>query len=97
MEAGEQSAEDMIASIKEGLYLTETIGHGINMVTGDYSKGASGYWIENDEIAFPVGEITIAGNLKDMFMNITPACDLEFKFGTNAPTLLLEGMTIGGK
>ncbi len=97
MEAGEQSAEDMIASIKEGLYLTETIGHGINMVTGDYSKGASGYWIENGEIAFPVGEITIAGNLKDMFMNITPASDLEFKFGTNAPTLLLEGMTIGGK
>ena len=97
MEAGEQSAEDMIGSIKEGLYLTETIGHGINMVTGDYSKGASGYWIENGEITFPVGEITIAGNLKDMFMNITPASDLEFRFGTNAPTLLLEGMTIGGK
>lgn len=97
MEAGEQSAEDMIASIKEGLYLTETIGHGINMVTGDYSKGASGYWIENGEITFPVGEITIAGNLKDMYMNITPASDLEFKFGTDAPTLLLEGMTIGGK
>ena len=97
MEAGEQSAEDMIASIKEGLYLTETIGHGINMVTGDYSKGASGYWIENGEIQFPVGEITIAGNLKEMFMNMTPASDLEFKYGTNAPTLLLEGMTIGGK
>jgi len=97
MEAGEQSPEDMISSIKEGLYLTETIGHGINMVTGDYSKGASGYWIENGEIQFPVGEITIAGNLKDMFMNMTPASDLEFKYGTNAPTLLLEGMTIGGK
>jgi len=67
------------------------------MVTGDYSKGASGYWIENGEIAFPVAEITIAGNLKDMFMNMTPASDLEFKYGTNAPTLLLEGMTIGGK
>ena len=97
MEAGEQSAADMIASIKEGLFLTETIGHGINMVTGDYSKGASGYWIENGEIAFPVAEITIAGNLKDMFMNMTPASDLAFKYGTNAPTLLLEGMTIGGK
>lgn len=97
MEAGEQTFEEMIGSIKEGLYLTETIGHGINMVTGDYSKGASGYWIENGEIAFPVAEITIAGNLADMFMNITPASDLEFKFGTNAPTLLLEGMTIGGK
>lgn len=97
MEAGEQSMEEMIASIKEGLYLTETIGHGINMVTGDYSKGASGYWIENGEIAFPVAEITIAGNLADMFMHMTPASDLEFKYGTNAPTLLLEGMTIGGK
>jgi len=97
MEAGEQSMEDMIASVKEGLYLTETIGHGINMVTGNYSKGASGYWIENGEIAYPVAEITIAGNLADMFMNMTPASDLEFKYGTNAPTLLLEGMTIGGK
>ncbi len=97
MEAGEQSVEDMIASIKDGFFLTETIGHGINMVTGDYSKGASGYWIENGEISYPVAEITIAGNLADMFMNMTPASDLEFKFGTNAPTLLLEGMTIGGK
>jgi PmbA protein len=97
MEAGEQSPHNMVASIKEGLYLTETIGHGINMVTGDYSKGASGYWIENGEIAFPVAEITIAGNLKDMFMNMTPASDLEFKYGRNAPTLMLEGMTIGGK
>ena len=97
MQPGEQSREDMIGSIKEGLLLTETIGHGINMVTGDYSKGASGYWIENGEIVFPVAEITIAGNLRDMFMNMTPASDLEFKYGTNAPTLLLEGMTIGGK
>lgn len=97
MAAGKQSPKDMISSIKEGLYLSETIGHGINMVTGDYSKGASGYWIENGEIAFPVGEITIAGNLADMYMNITPASDLEFKYGTNAPTLMLEGMTIGGK
>ena len=97
MEAGEQSVEEMIASIKEGLFLTETIGHGINMVTGDYSKGASGFWIENGEIAFPVAEITIAGNLAEIFMNMTPASDLEFKYGTNAPTLLLEGMTIGGK
>ena len=97
MEAGEQSLEDMISSIKEGLFLTETIGHGVNMVTGDYSKGASGFWIENGEIAFPVAEITIAGNLADIFMNMTPASDLEFKYGTNAPSLLLEGMTIGGK
>ncbi|MEM9277029.1 MAG: TldD/PmbA family protein [Pseudomonadota bacterium] len=97
MEPGNQSPEDMIGSITQGLYLTETIGHGINMVTGDYSKGAAGYWIENGEIAFPVAEITIAGNLADMFMNMTPASDLNFKYSTNAPTLLIEGMTIGGK
>jgi len=97
MEPGEQSFEDMISSIKEGFYVTETIGHGINMVTGDYSKGAAGYWIENGEITYPVAEITIAGNLADMFLHMHPANDLEFKYGTNAPTLLIEGMTLGGK
>lgn len=97
MEAGDQTVKDMIGSIKEGLYLTETIGHGINMVTGDYSKGATGFWIENGEITYPVAEITVAGNLADMFMNMTPADDLEFKYSTNAPTLLIEGMTVGGK
>ncbi len=96
MMAGSQSPEDMIASIDQGLYLTETIGHGINMVTGDYSKGAAGFWIENGEISHPVAEITVAGNLADMFMNMRPASDLVFKYGTNAPTLLIEGMTIGG-
>jgi PmbA protein len=97
MEPGTKTPEEMISQISQGLYLTETIGHGINMVTGDYSKGASGYWIENGEIAFPVAEITVAGNLADMFMNMTPASDLDFKYSTNAPTLLVEGMTIGGK
>ncbi|MEM7069216.1 MAG: TldD/PmbA family protein [Pseudomonadota bacterium] len=97
MEPGEQSPDEIISSIKDGLYLTETIGHGINMVTGDYSKGAAGFWIENGEIAFPVAEITVAGNLADMFLNMTPANNLEFKYATNAPTLLIEGMTIGGK
>ena len=96
MEAGSVSFKDMISGIKEGLYLTETIGHGINMVTGDYSKGAAGFWIVDGEIAFPVAEITVAGNLKDMFLNMTPANDLEFRYGTNAPTLLIDGMTIGG-
>ena len=67
------------------------------MVTGDYSKGATGFWIAGGEIAYPVAEITVAGNLSDMFLNMTPANDLEFKFSTNAPTLLIEGMTIGGK
>ncbi|MGI9400744.1 MAG: TldD/PmbA family protein [Rhizobiaceae bacterium] len=97
IEPGSQSPDEMIKSIGTGLYLTETIGHGINMVTGDYSKGASGFWIENGEIAYPVAEITIAGNLKDMFLNMTPADDLEFRGSVNSPTLLVEGMTIGGK
>jgi len=67
------------------------------MVSGDYSKGASGFWIENGEITYPVAEITIAGNLKDMFLNMVPADDLEFKYATNAPTLRIDGMTVGGK
>jgi len=65
-------------------------------VTGDYSRGASGFWIENGEIVFPVSELTIAGNLKDMFKNLTPASDLEFKFGTNAPSLRIEGLMVAG-
>jgi PmbA protein len=96
IEAGKQSPEEMIASLKRGLLLTETIGHGVNMVTGDYSKGAAGFWIENGEITYPVSEITVAGNLKDMFLSMTPASDLEFKGATNSPSLLVEGMTIGG-
>ncbi len=96
MQPGDQSPEEMIANIEEGLYLTETIGHGTNMVTGDYSKGAAGFWIKNGEITHPVAEITVAGNLKDMFLNMTPANDLKFKYGTNSPTLLIEGMTVGG-
>ena len=95
--AGATSVADMMAGIGTGLLLTETIGHGGNMVTGDYSKGAAGYWIENGEPAYPVSEITIAGNLKDMFLNMIPADDLEFRNAANAPSLLIEGMTIGGK
>ena len=94
---GEKSPEEMAREIGTGLLCTETIGHGVNMVTGDYSKGASGYWIENGEITHPVAEITIAGNLKDMFLAMTPANDLEFRGAINAPSLLIEGMTIGGK
>ena len=97
MEAGSKSPDEMISEIEKGLYVTETIGHGVNMVTGDYSKGASGYWIENGELTYPVAEVTIAGNLAEMFLNTTPADDLVFKYGTNAPTLLVEGMTTGGK
>jgi len=96
MKPGNQTPEELIKDIPDGLYLTETIGHGINMVTGDYSKGAAGFWIKNGEITHPVAEITVAGNLKEMFLNMHPANDLVFKYGTNAPTLLIEGMTIGG-
>ncbi|WP_342098041.1 TldD/PmbA family protein [Salaquimonas pukyongi] len=94
---GSKSPQELARDIGTGFLCTETIGHGINMVTGDYSKGASGFWIENGKITHPVAEITIAGNLKDMFMAMTPANDLEFRGATNAPSLLIEGMTIGGK
>ncbi len=96
MDAGTLSPAELIADIKEGFYVTELIGMGVSNVTGDYSRGAAGFWIENGEIAFPVSEITIAGNLKDMFVNLTAANDLEFKHGTNAPTLRIEGMTVAG-
>lgn len=96
MEAGCLSVAELIADIKQGLYVTEMIGMGVNGVTGDYSRGASGFWIENGELAYPVSEITIAGNLRDMFLNMTPADDLEFKHGTNAPTVRVEGMTVAG-
>ncbi|MEO7690237.1 MAG: metallopeptidase TldD-related protein, partial [Sphingomonas sp.] len=72
----------------------ELIGMGVNGVTGDYSRGAAGFLIEDGEITTPVAEFTIAGNLKDMFLNLTPANDLEFRYGTNAPTLRVDGMTV---
>jgi len=96
MEAGKLSPDELIADIREGLYLTELMGMGVNGVTGDYSRGAGGFWIENGKIAYPVSEITIASNLKDMFRNLTPANDLVFRYGTNAPTIRVEGMTIAG-
>ncbi|HEX4105909.1 MAG TPA: TldD/PmbA family protein [Rhizomicrobium sp.] len=96
MEAGALSAKALIADIKQGFYVTELMGMGVNGVTGDYSRGAAGFWIENGEIAFPVSEVTIAGNLKEMFRQLTPADDLEFRYGTNAPTCRIEGMTIAG-
>ena len=96
MEPGALSPEALMADIKQGFYVTELIGMGVNGVTGDYSRGAAGFWIENGKIAYPVSEITIAGNLKDMFLNLTPANDLVFRYGTNAPTIRVEGMTIAG-
>jgi PmbA protein len=97
IEPGAQSPEELIASLKSGFYVTEVFGQGVNMVTGEYSRGASGFWIENGELAWPVSEVTIAANLKDMFMNMTPASDLDRNFGTAAPTLLIEGMTLAGE
>jgi PmbA protein len=96
MAAGKLSPEELMADIKDGFYVTETMGFGVNGVTGDYSQGASGFWIENGKIAYPVSGVTIASNLKDMFLNLTPANDLEFRHGTNAPTIRVEGMTIAG-
>ena len=96
LQAGTLTVKDLIADIKQGFYVTELMGMGVNGVTGDYSRGAAGFWIENGEIAFPVSEVTIAGNLKDMFARLTPASDLEFRHGTNAPTVRIEGMTLAG-
>jgi PmbA protein len=96
MEAGSVSPDKLIRDIKQGFYVTELMGMGINGVTGDYSQAASGYWIENGIIGFPVSELTIAGNLKDMFLHLTPANDLAFLRGVDAPTLRIDGMTVAG-
>jgi PmbA protein len=96
LEPGKLSPKDLIAETGTGLYVTELIGFGVNGVTGDYSRGAAGFWIEGGALAYPVSEVTIAGNLKDMFLALTAADDLEFRYGTNAPTLRIEGMTLAG-
>jgi PmbA protein len=94
MAAGIVPPATLIADIARGVFVTELIGMGVNGVTGDYSRGAAGFLIEDGEITTPVAEFTIAGNLKDMFLNLTPANDLEFRYGSNAPTLRVEGMTV---
>ena len=96
-ENGAISYQDLLKLNRRTLYVTETIGHGSNLVTGDYSVGATGFIIENGVFKHPVSEITIAGNFKDIFKNITLANDLEFKYATNAPTMLIEGMVVAGK
>lgn len=96
MQAGTLSPQALISDIKSGFYVTETFGMGVSLVTGDYSQGAAGFWIENGQIAYPVSEITIAGKLGDMFAQITPANDLVFRYGTNAPTLRIDRMTVAG-
>jgi PmbA protein len=89
--------DEMLRDVGTGLYVTEMMGGGGSLITGDYSRGAAGYWIENGELAYPVGEITIAGNLKDMFLNLTPANDLTHRYGIDAPTLRIDGMTVAGR
>jgi PmbA protein len=96
MAAGSATPDELMADIGSGFYVTELIGMGVSGITGDYSRGASGFWIENGKIAGPVGGMTIAGNLKDIYQNLTPASDLEFKYGTNVPTLRIEGLTLAG-
>jgi PmbA protein len=96
MTPGQLSPSELMADIKEGLYVTELMGGGMNGITGDYSRGAAGYMIRNGQLAEPVAEITIAGNGLEMFANLTPANDLVFKRGTDAPTLRIEGLTIAG-
>ncbi|HFC05161.1 MAG TPA: TldD/PmbA family protein [Rhizobiales bacterium] len=97
LEAGPASPDEMIADIKNGFYVTELIGMGVNTVTGDYSRGAAGFWIENGKISFSVSEVTIAGNLREMFSMLVPASDLEFHGSTNAPTCLITEMTLAGQ
>jgi PmbA protein len=93
---GAKSPDELIAEIEDGFYVTDMIGMGVNLVTGDYSRGASGFWIENGELTFPVSEVTIAGHLTEMFRSLVPANDLTFRYGTNAPTLRVEGLTVAG-
>lgn len=96
MEAGTITPKELMTDIKSGLYLTQTFGMGVNTITGDYSQGAEGFWIENGEIVYPVSEITVAGNLHEMFMNLTAANDLTFRYSSNAPTVRIENMTVAG-
>ena len=98
LQAGTKTPQQIIGDVKEGLYVTEFLGHGANLVTGDYSRGASGLWISGGELTFPVEEITVAGNLKDMFFNISEiGNDLEFRGAVASPTLRIDGLTVGGE
>jgi PmbA protein len=97
LEAGTMSPDELIADIRDGFYVTSLIGMGVNQVTGDYSRGASGFWIENGKQTYPVSEVTIAGNLTDMFASLAPANDLEFRHAVDAPTVRVEGLTVAGR
>jgi PmbA protein len=98
LQAGTKTPKEIIGGIKDGLYVTEFLGHGANLVTGDYSRGASGLWISSGELAYPVEEITVAGNLKEMFFNISEiGSDLVFRGAIASPTIRIDGLTVGGE
>jgi PmbA protein len=97
LQPGTATPSELMSDIKEGLYVTELFGHGINMITGDYSRGAAGFWIENGEITHPVSECTIAGTLQEMFRALTAADDLVLRYGTDSPTVRVEGLTVAGQ
>jgi PmbA protein len=96
MENGKTKLEDMISDIKQGLYITEMMGSSVSMTTGDYSRGASGFWIENGKLAWPATEATVAGNLKDIFINMIPASDLDLRQSIAAPSLFVSALTVAG-
>jgi PmbA protein len=95
--AGQVPVEELIGGIDSGLFVTDLMGFGVNGVTGDYSRGAGGFWIENGKLSFPVSEITVSGNLLDMFGSLTPAADLAFRYGVDAPSVRIDSMTVAGR
>lgn len=98
LQPGTRTPKEIIAGVKQGLYVTDFLGFGVNLVTGDFSRGASGIWIENGELTYPVEEITVAGNFKEMLNSFSEiGNDLEFRGSTAAPTLRIDGMTIAGQ
>jgi PmbA protein len=98
LQPGAKTPKEIIVGISEGLYVTEFLGHGVNLVTGDYSRGASGLWISGGELAYPVEEITVGGNLKEMFFNLSEiGNDLEFRGAIACPTIRIDGLTVGGE
>jgi PmbA protein len=96
LEPGRASPQELVRGIEDGFYVTDLIGMGANIVTGDYSRGAAGFWIEHGELTYAVSEVTIAGHLRDMFRTMTPADDLVFRRGTDAPTVRVEDLTVAG-
>ncbi|MGE5442183.1 MAG: TldD/PmbA family protein [Bacteroidota bacterium] len=97
LEPGSVGPQQLLGAIPSGLYITDLMGFGVNGVTGDYSRGASGFWIENGELAYPVSEITVSGNLPQMFNELTAASDIEFRYGVDSPTVRIDGMTVAGR